>query len=83
MTSVDDLLAALQGVRETLPHHAAEEYRTRMDSIEQQVSATIRTSCDETELMGVIAKAREDGTEQIRNCLARLDELIATAGNHW
>ncbi|GAA4850220.1 hypothetical protein GCM10025787_36500 [Saccharopolyspora rosea] len=54
-----------------------------MGSIEQQVSAAIRTSCDETELMGVIAKAREDGTEQIRNCLARLDELIAAAGNHW
>lgn len=54
-----------------------------MDSVEQQVSAAIRTSCDETLLMGVIAKAREEGTERIRNCLARLDELIATAGNHW
>lgn len=83
MTSVDDLFAALQGVRETLPREAADEYRSRMDSIEQQVSAALRTSCDEAELMGIIAKAREDGTEQIRNCLTRLDELIETAGSHW
>lgn len=67
MTSVDDLLAALQGVRETLPHDAAEEYRTRMDAAEQQVVAAIRTSCDEAALLGIVAKAREDGTEQIRN----------------
>lgn len=83
MTSVNDLLAALQGVRETLPHDAAEEYRTRMDAAEQQVVAAIRTSRDETELLGMVAKAREDGTKQIRNCMTRLDELIAAAGSHW
>lgn len=83
MTSVDQLLAALQGIRETVPHHAAEEYRTRMDSIEQQVSAVIRTSRDETELRGAIVKAREEGTEQIRTVLGRLDQLIETAGNRW
>ncbi|MBB5155959.1 hypothetical protein [Saccharopolyspora phatthalungensis] len=83
MTSVDELLAALQGVRETLPHDAAEEYRTRMDSAEQQVLAVLRTSRDEAHLRGIVAKAREDGTEQIRNCMTKLDELIAAAGSHW
>lgn len=66
-----------------MPHQAAEEYHTRMGSIEQQVSAVIRTSRDETELLGVIVKVREEGTEQIRTVLGRLDQLIETAGNHW
>lgn len=83
MTSVDQLLAALQGIRETVPHQAAEEYHTRMESIQQQVNAAIRTSRDETELLGVIVKASEEGAEQIRTVLGRLDQLIETAGNHW
>lgn len=64
-------------------HEAVEEYSTRMEAVKQQVSATVRTSCDEAELMSVIAKAREDGTEPIQDCLARFDDLIATAGHHW
>ncbi|GAA4884394.1 hypothetical protein H7X46_23500 [Pseudonocardia sp. C8] len=83
MTSVDDLLAALQVTRESLPHDAVDEYRSRLDGVEQQVLTALRTSRDEGAVLAVIAKAREDGSTQIQNCLTSLDELIASAGNHW
>lgn len=83
MTSLDDLFAALHVTRESLPHGAVDEYRSRLDGVEQQVLMALRTSRDEGTVVAAIAQAREDGTTQIRNCLARLDELIAAAGNHW
>lgn len=83
MTSVDDLLAALQVTRESLPHGAVDEYRARLDDVEQHVLTALRTSRDEGAVIAAIAQAREDGSADIRNCLAKLDELIGTAGSQW
>lgn len=38
---------------------------------------------DEDAVIAAIAQAREDGSAQIRNCLAKLDALIGTAGSQW
>ncbi len=83
MASVEDLGAALQAVCEALPYAAAEEFHTRVEAVAQRVTDAIRTSHDETELLGVIAHVQEEGTQQIRNTLHQLTELIMAAGSRW
>lgn len=83
MTSIDDLLSALLVTRESLPHGVVDEYRARLTGVEQQVQGALRTSRDEDTVLAAIIHARDEGSRYIRNCLARLDELIASAANHW
>jgi hypothetical protein len=83
MTSIDDLLAALLVTRESLPYGVVDEYRSRLTGVEQQVQVALRTSHDEGSVLATIVQAREDGSANIQNCLAKLDELIASAGDHW
>ncbi|QIZ37033.1 hypothetical protein [Saccharopolyspora sp. ASAGF58] len=83
MTRIADLLQQLQMVKDMLPRQAGEPYRNGFELVGQQVAAALRTSTDESAVLGAIEQAKQDGIDTLGAHLDEIDRVIDTAPSTW
>lgn len=77
-SSVEDLLAQLNGIREELPYARAAEFEAVLEGVSAHVHAVLRTSRHTDSVVHQIHAARAQGSTAIHEHLQHIDTVMST-----